>query len=103
METIWLEAINKYGVIALLILNVGLMLRGDVFSKAAVNKMLQVGDKRAEIMAKEIAKAMQDGIEKSVEAGILKAVAEIREMAHVTPKLRKAIKTKKQIEEPKSE
>lgn len=101
MEQLWLDAINKYGVLGLLVLNVILLLRGDVFSKAAVNKMLQVGDKRAEIMAREIAKAMQEGIEKSVEAGILKAVSEIREMSRVTPKLRAAIKAKKQKEESK--
>lgn len=89
------QMLEKAGIVSLLIFNVYLYVHGDIFSKAAVDKMLQVGDKRAEIMAKKLTDAMSDGIREAVAMGVLEAVSKIHEMAPVTKELKKNLKKNK--------
>lgn len=86
------DMLQKGGIISLLIFNIYLYVHGDIFSKSAVDKMLQVGDKRAEIMAKKLTDAMSDGIREAVALGVLEAVSKIHEMAPVTKKLKRDLK-----------
>ncbi len=94
---IW-NSIEKGGIIFLLCFNIYLYLHGDIFSKAAVDRMMKHGNDQARIMATEIIGKMNEITTAAVAAGVLKAVSEIRELAPVTKELKRKMKAEKEKE-----
>jgi predicted glycosyltransferase len=61
---------------ALVVISV-LLIRGDVMPRKTVDKILEEAEKRANIMAAEIVKAMKDSVKDGVEAGIISGVLKV--------------------------
>ena len=76
VATFW-SYVEKGGIIFLLVTNVWVMMKGYLIPKTTVEKMLEVGDKRAEIMATQITDGMQKAIENGVEIGVMRAIEKI--------------------------
>jgi hypothetical protein len=54
-----------------------LLIRGNIVPRNVVDKILEEAEKRANIMAAEIVKAMKESVKEGMEAGIISGVLKV--------------------------